>query len=297
MPSRPTIKSFLVSISLLVPTAETWAQNDPCLNYYVALAYSRTKDPTPATLVLIEPKTGAEIEMRLPRNFTGIQGNLTDGIQCKIALEMLWPQMTAGGLVADNDKRVQDRLIGDMPRWRSLTIDVGLDRSPWGPWMTPNRYCRERRQLGELPDRPFGLRALDDGRPWPRHRQSDGSYQSMKELLSYPRNSANVFYFIDDDPEQMIRIYCSKGAPRCQLEDHFNGFQTTTFIDGNDLANWRTYRDAVRKFLAEHTVRVVPPRVTVDYSQHVGPPGALSACAWDMEQSIGADTLRAMGFR
>ena len=93
----------LVAAALLVLLPGTVRANeDPCANYDRALAYSRTADAALATLTLYEPKTGAEIEMKLPRNFTGVQGNLTDGSQCKLAFELMWPQMTAGGLVQDD---------------------------------------------------------------------------------------------------------------------------------------------------------------------------------------------------
>ena len=297
MSSPAIVKVLLVIVALSTSTAVVSAQDDPCANYHAAMAYSRTKDATPVTLVLTEPRTGAEIEMRLPRNFTGNRGNLTDGAQCQIAFELMWPQMTAGGLVDENDKRIPDRMIGDVPALRLLTIDIFVVGEPWVPRMLASQYCQQRIQLGELSDRPFGLRAMNDRAAWPQHRQSDGRYRSMQELLPYPHNSANVFFFIDDDPEQMIRIHCSNGAPRCRLQGHFRGFQTTTFINGDDLANWRTYRDEVRKFLAAHTVRVVPPGRAADHGLHGAPSAALSACMWSMEKSVGADTLRAMGFR
>jgi hypothetical protein len=282
--------------AILAATTAAWADGDPCSNYRQALSYSRTKDATPVTLTLSEPKTGAEVEMRLPQNFTAVTGNLTEGAQCKLAFELLWPQMTAGGLLDDSGRRVKDRVIGDMPAWRSLTIDIGMMREAWAPWMVPARYCNERSRLGELTAMPFGLRALDDRIRWPKHRQADGSYRDMKELLSYPRNSADVFYYIHDDPDEMIRIYCPKGAPRCELQDHFRGFRTTTAFEGDDLVNWKVYRDAVRHFLATYTVRVTPPRVPADHGVHTNPSGALSACMWEMDKSIGAETLRRMGF-
>jgi hypothetical protein len=295
------MKLFLLAILLsflseLADITAAWADGDPCGNYHQALAYSRTKDATPATLTLSEPKTGAIVEMRLPRNFTAVAGNLTEGEQCMLAFELLWPQMTAGGLVEDSGRRVQDRLIGDMPAWRSLTIDIRIMREAWAPWMVPAAYCEERSRLGEPAARPFGLRALDDRIKWPKHRQSDGSYRDMQELISYPRNSADVFYYIHDDPNEMVRIYCTKGVPSCELQDHFQGFRTTTLFDGDDLVNWRVYRDAVRHFLASYTVRVRPPGAPVDHGVHANASGALSACMWEMEKSIGATTLHNMGF-
>jgi hypothetical protein len=291
------MKVPLLVILAMTPLVPAWADDGPCASYAYALAYSRTRDASLATLTLTEPKTGAEIEMRLPRNFTANRGNLTDGEQCQIAVELTWPGMTAGGLLEERDRLVRDRVMGDVLVWRNLTIDAQVNRSPWARWFTPSAYCRLRMKRPELGDRPFGLRAFDDGTPWPRHRQSDGSYRGMRELLPYPLNSANKFYFIDDDGEQMIRISCSKGAPRCQLHDHFAGFQTTTFLNADDISNWRLYRDGVRRFLNEHTVRRKPATLEVDPGRFGNPDPAFVACMWDMQASIGADMLRRMGLR
>src|SRR5215217_1280167 len=202
--------------------------DDPCADYRRVLSYSRTADPTPVTLVLDEEKTGAEIELRLPRSFTAIRGNLSDGRQCKISLELMWPALAPGGAVPDDRRRVRDRLIGDFPAWRALTIDVSIERKPALPWAIPGGYCSARERLTEMADRPFALRAFDDQVRWPRHRQLDGSYRPIQELLGYPLNSANVFYAVDEaKTEDMVRIHCSKGAPRCSLEGQFHGLGTT----------------------------------------------------------------------
>jgi hypothetical protein len=287
----------LVAATLLVlgTTGSLLADQDPCANYYRALAYSRTSDAAIATLTLREPKTGAEIEMKLPRNFTSVYGNLSDGPQCKLAFELMWPQMTAGGLVQDHQKRVRDRMMGDAPAWRSLKIDVSVERSPWAHWFVPSAYCHQRRSGTELADRPYGLRAFDDGRAWSRYRQSDGSYRNVKELLPYPLNAANEFYLLAEDPNEMIRISCSKGAPRCRLHDHFAGFQTTTFFSAEEIANWKTYRDTVRQFLAAHTVRVVPPKTPVETGSHSSGQTPFGLCMRELEPIVGANTLRRMG--
>jgi hypothetical protein len=271
-----------------------WAQMDPCANYRSVLAYSRTADSSPVNLVLTEAKTGAEIELRVALNYTAIQGNLTDGAQCKIALELMWPQMTAGGLTDEQGRRVKDRMIGDMPAWRALTIDVGIEHKAWARWMIPGGYCRTRMKRTELTDRPFGLRAFDDGIAWPRHRQRDGSYRSVQELLPYPLNAANQFFFIDGDGDEMVRISCSKGAPRCQMHDHIGTLQTTILFNADDLANWRNYRDAVRQFLTAHSVRAKAGTL-LETGRHIDPAAEYMACMQSMTDVIGADTLRGMG--
>src|SRR4051812_22173134 len=90
------LKKFVAAILLVLgTTGSSLADEDPCANYRRVLAYARTPDPAIATLTLLEPKTGAEIEMKLPRNFIGIYGNLSDGPQCRLSFELMWPQMTA----------------------------------------------------------------------------------------------------------------------------------------------------------------------------------------------------------
>jgi hypothetical protein len=291
------MKNFVAATLLVLWTTGSLLadQDDPCANYHRALAYSRTSDAAIATLALREPKTGAEIEMKLPRNFTGVYGNLTDGPQCKLAFELMWPQMTAGGLAQDDQKLVRDRMMGDAPVWRTLTIDVTVERRPWAHWFVPSAYCHQRRRGTELTDRPYGLRALDDGRAWGQHRQSDGSYRNLKELLPYPLNAANQFYLLAEDANEMIRISCSKGAPRCQLHDHFASFQTTTFFNAEEIANWKTYRDTVRQFLTTHTVRITPPKTSVETGLHSSGQTPFGACMRELEPIVGADTLRQMG--
>jgi hypothetical protein len=291
------MKNFVAATLIILWTTGSLCadQDDPCVNYGRALAYSRTSDAAIATLALREPKTGAEIEIKLPRNFTGVYGNLTDGPQCQLAFELMWPQMTAGGLAQDDQKRVRDRTMGDAPVWRSLTIDVNVERRPWAHWFVPNAYCYERERGTELTDRPFGLRAFDDGHTWGAHRQSDGSYRNMKELLPYPLNEANQFYLLAEDASEMIRISCSKGAPRCELHDHFEGFLTTTFFNAEEIANWKTYRDAVRQFLAAHTVRITPPKTPVETGFHSDRQAPFGVCMRELKPIVGADTLRRMG--
>jgi hypothetical protein len=259
------------------------------------LAYSRTADAEIATLILREPKTGAEIEIKVPRNFVGIYGNLTDGSQCKLAFELMWPQMTAGGLAKDDQKWARDRMMGDVQVPRSLTIDVEVERKPWAHWSFPSDYCYRRRKSRELEDHPYELRALDDSRPWPAHRQSNGSYRNMKELLPYPLNEANHFYFLVEEQNQMVSIFCSKGARRCQLHDNFRGFLTTTFFNAEDIANWKTYRDAARKFLASHTVRFTQPETPVETGFHSDRNTPFGVCMRELGTIVGADTLRQMG--
>jgi hypothetical protein len=291
------MKNFFAATLFTLWTTGTLVadQDDPCANYRRALAYSRTSDATIATLMLSEPKTGAEIEMKLPRNFTGIYGNLTDGPQCKLHFELMWPQMTAGGLAQDDQKRVRDRMMGDALVWRALTIDVTVERNPWAHWFVPSAYCHRRERGRELRDRPYGLRALDDGYPWASHRQNDGSYRNMRELLPYPLNDANNFYLLAEDASEMISISCSKGAPRCQLRDHFAGFLTTTFFNAEEIGHWKTYRDTVRQFLAAHTVRVTPPKTPVETGLHSDRGAPFGVCMRELEPIVGADTLRLMG--
>jgi|1185.fasta_scaffold88616_2 hypothetical protein len=272
--------------------------NDPCADYRRLLSYSRTADPTPVTLILDEEKTGAEIELQLPRSFTAIRGNLSDGRQCKISLELMWPELAPGGAVPDGRRRVRDRLLGDFPAWRALTIDVSIERKPALPWAVPGVYCRARERLTEMADRPFGLRAFDDRIRWPSHRQLDGSYRSMQELVGYPLNSANVFYAIDEAKvEDMVRIRCSKGAPRCGLESQFRDFRTTTLFNGEDLENWRRYRDAVRDFLEQHLIRSVPAQQFPEPGLSINPSPTRVACMRDqaVQGRVNAETLRRMG--
>lgn len=291
------MKNFVAATLFILSTTRPLfaAQDDPCANYGRALAYSRTADASIATLVLLEPKTGAEIEIELPRNFVGIYGNLTDGPQCQLAFELMWPQMTAGGLAQDDQKRVRDRMMGDAPAWRTLTIDVIVKREPWANWFVPSEYCYRRRNSRELTDRPYELRALDDGFPWGSHRQSDGSYRTMKELLPYPLNEANHFYLLAENTSEMISISCSKGAPRCELHDNFAGFGTITFFNADDIANWRTYRDTVRQFLAAHTVRRTPPKTPVETGVHSDRNAPFGVCMRELGPIVGPDTLQQMG--
>jgi hypothetical protein len=219
----------LAAVSLLVLVwRPAQPQTDPCHDYGRALAYARSADPEPVHLTLEAERTGAAIELRIPRNYTAIWGNQTSGLQCRIALELMWPELTPGGIVPDSQKRVRDRMMGDTQVWRALTLDIEVERKAWAAWMTPTAYCAARRRRAELPERPFGLRAFDDGRAWPRHRQRDGSYRSVRELLPYPLDRANGFYFVDGDAQDMISISCSKGAPRCQLHDHVGELRTIT---------------------------------------------------------------------
>jgi len=290
------MKKFVAAAFLILWTTRPLvAQDDPYANYGRALAYSQTADAEIATLILREPKTGAEIEIKVPRNFVAIYGNLTDGPQCKLAFELMWPQMTAGGLAKDVQKWVRDRMMGDVQVSRSLTIDVMVEREPWAHWFFPSEYCYRRGKSRELGDHPYELRALDDGHPWPARRQSNGSYRNMKELLPYPLNEANHFYFLGEETSQMVSISCSKGALRCQLHDNFRGFLTTTFFNAEDIANWKTYRDTVRKFLGAHTVRFTPPETPVETGFHSGRKAPFGVCMRELGTIVGADTLRQMG--
>jgi len=238
------------------------------------------------------------LNCQLPRSFTAIRGNLSDGRQCKISLELMWPELAPGGAVPDGRRRVRDRLLGDFPAWRALTIDVSIERKPALPWAVPGVYCRARERLTEMADRPFGLRAFDDRIRWPSHRQLDGSYRSMQELVGYPLNSANVFYAIDEAKvEDMVRIRCSKGAPRCGLESQFRDFRTTTLFNGEDLENWRRYRDAVRDFLEQHLIRSVPAQQFPEPGLSINPSPTRVACMRDqaVQGRVNAETLRRMG--
>jgi hypothetical protein len=293
--NRYAVLAILLASAFILPAQ---ADDDPCANYRAALAYSRSSNADPVTLTMTEPKTGAEVEFTVARNFTAIHGNLSSGPQCRIGFELMWPQMTAGGLVPDNDKRVRDRMIGDTPAWRLLTIDVMVDRASWASWMVPAGYCGQRLRQSELAERPFGLRAFDDGRRWPKIRQADGSYRDMQELVSYPHAVANEFYYVDnDDTDRVVRISCSKGAPRCQLHGHFAGFNTVTFFNAEDLQNWRDYRDGVRSFLTSHLVRSVPAKTPPDPGLHSNPAPELVACMRDMAAKgrIDPATMNRMG--
>lgn len=294
---KAPMKNFVAAALLMLWTTRPLLadQEDPCANYGRVLAYSRTSDAATATLILHEPKTGAEIQMKVPRNFVAIYGNLTDGPQCQLAFELMWPQMTAGGLEKEDQKRTRDRMMGDFPVVRSLTIDVVVQRKPSAHWFVPNEYCFRRGNSRELKDRPYELRALDDGFGWGSHRQSDGSYRNMKELLPYPLNEANHFYFLSEDTSQMISIWCSKGAPRCQLQDNFAGFLTTTFFNAEDLADWKRYRDAVRQFLTAQTVRLTPPKAPIETGFHSDRKAPFAVCMRELGAIVGADTLREMG--
>jgi hypothetical protein len=290
--------ALLVLAGLLLSSAGVLAADDPCADYRRVLSYSRTADPTPVTLILSDEKTKAEIELRLPRSYTAIRGNLEDGRQCQISLELTWPDLVPGGIVPDDRKRARDRVIGDFPTWRALTIDARIERAPALPWAVPGGYCDARERLAELEGRPFGLRAFDDQFPWPSHRQLDGSYRSMRELVRYPHNVANLFYAIDEPTgENMVRIHCSKGAPRCQLGSQFHGLRTTTFFNGEDLENWRLYRDAVRTFLERHLIRGIPPREMPEPGLHINPSPTRVACMRDQAAHGRLDTeiLRRMG--
>ena len=172
--------AFSIAMGIAASTGCALAANDPCADYRRVLSYSRTADPTPVTLILDEEKTKAEIELRLPRSYTAIWGNLSDGRQCKISLELMWPDLAAGGSVPENRKRVRDRLIGDYPAWRALTIDVSIERSPALPWGTrwvlqragalgrnrrPTvRVTRIRRSVRLAPPSPKGWRLPFDAR-------------------------------------------------------------------------------------------------------------------------------------
>jgi hypothetical protein len=291
------MKNFVVAVFLVLWTAQPLLadQDDPCANYSRVLAYSRTSDAAMATLILHEPKTGAEIEMKVPRNFVGIYGNLTDGPQCQLAFELMWPQMTAGGLANNDQKWARDRMMGDAPVSRPLTIDVMVERQAWAHWFFPSEYCHQRVNSRELGDRPYELRALDDGFPWASRRQSDGSYRNMKELVPYPLNEANHFYFLSEDRSEMVSISCYKGVLRCEMRGGFAGFLTTTFFNAEDIANWRTYRDTVRQFLAAHTVRLIPPKTPVATGFHTDRKAPFGVCMRELGTFVGADTLRQMG--
>jgi hypothetical protein len=223
---------------------------------------------------------------------------LSDGRQCKISLELMWPDLAPGGAVPDERRRVRDRLMGDLPAWRALTIDVSIERKLALPWAMPAGYCSDRERLTEMADRPFDLRAFDDQTRWPSHRQSDGSYRPMQELVGYPLNAANVFYAIDQaKAEDMVRIRCAKGAPRCGLESQFHDFRTTTHFNGEDLANWRRYRDAVRDFLERHLIRSVPAREFPEPGLSINPSPTRVGCMRDQAARgrVTGETLRRMG--
>ena len=280
------IATLLAALALLALGIAP-AASDPCYNYARDLMYAPGRDTEVVTLILDEEKTRAEIELRIPRNFTASLGNHTSGRQCAISLELMWPSMAPAGLVPESQKRIRDRAIGDFAGWRSLTVQVNIRRSPTASWLVPAHYCTRRARFAELPDKPFKLRALDDGRKWPRHIQRDYAYRNMQELTSYPLNAANMFYFVDGDTEQMVRISCTKGAPRCQLHDSINGLETIIFLEADDLANWRTYRDEIRNFLAAHVVRHVPPASAPDPGKR---PPAVAECMREMEAIAGPKT-------
>ena len=117
----------------------------------------------------------------------------------------------------------------------------------------------------------------------------------MKELLPYPLNEANLFYFLSENSSETVSIFCSKGAPRCELHGNFAGFRTTTVFNAEDIANWRTYRDAVRQFLAEHTVRLIPPNTPLETGFHTDRKAPFGVCMRELGTIVRVNTLREMG--
>jgi len=79
------------------------------------------------------------------------------------------------------------------------------------------------------------------------------------------------------------------------MRGSFAGFLTTTFFNAEDIANWKTYRDTVRRFLAAHTVRLTPPETLVETGFHTDRKAPFGACMRELGAIVGADTLRQMG--
>jgi len=120
----------------------------------------------------------------------------------------------------------------------------------------------------------------------------------MHELAGYPLNIANRYYAVEEPAvEGMVRIHCSKGAPRCRLESHFHGFRTTTLFNAEELENWRQYRDVVRVFLERHLVRNVPPQELPEPGLSINPSPTRAACMRDQaaQGRVGPEILRRMG--
>src|SRR6476646_9442930 len=117
-------------------------------------------------------------------------------------------------------------------------------------------------------------------------------------MVGYPLGIANLFYAVDEPAvEDVVRIRCSKGAPRCRLESHFHGFRTTTWFNGEDLENWRQYRDVVRDVLERRLIPSVPPQEWPEPGLSINPSPTRVACMRDQaaQGHIDSETLRRMG--
>src|SRR5687767_5432345 len=158
-----------VSLCLIAAASAAYGSDDPCKNYGSALAYTRSSDPEPVELTLIDDRTLATLAIRIPKTFIANAGSLNSGTQCRIWIEMFWPSLSPAGPTDFNERRVRDRPIGDLIGWRPLTIGVRIEPRALHSWFATSRYCGDRMRLKELEERPFGLRALDEGR-WPSHR-------------------------------------------------------------------------------------------------------------------------------
>ena len=116
--------------------------------------------------------------------------------------------------------------------------------------------------------------------------------------MGYPLGIANLFYAVDEPTaENMVRIHCSKGAPRCRIESHFHGFRTTTWFNGEDLEDWRQYRDVVRDFLERRLIRNVPPQEVPEPGLSINPSPTRVACMRDQaaQGRVDPEILRRMG--
>jgi hypothetical protein len=109
-------------------------------------------------------------------------------------------------------------------------------------------------QWKELEQRPFGLRAFDNAERWPAHAQADGTYRNMQELASFPLNEADVFYFVDGSVGDMVRISCSRGAVRCEMNTALGGFDGTIFFNQQDLKDWNEIRSNVAHPIERYTI-------------------------------------------
>jgi hypothetical protein len=246
--------TFSAILWLTLTACGATASDDPCENYVSALAYTRSSDLEPVELTIIDERTSAKLTIKVPKTFVANSGNLTSGRQCQIALEVFWPDLSPAGPSDFKARHVRDRLIGNMLMPRPLTILVQIERREMAKWYATSGYCGERMKWKELEPRPFGLRALDDGSHWPKHIQADGTYRNMKDFASFPLDEADVFYFVDGAVSDMVRISCSRGAPRCQMETALGGFSSVIFFNQEDLPIWRELRSKVTELVDGYTI-------------------------------------------
>lgn len=264
---------------------------DPCTNYRGALQYTRSPDETPVDLAIRDPQTSAALTLRIPKTFVSNVGNLSSGNQCRIGLETFWPSMSPAGPVDFSKRQVRDRETGDAVKWRPLTVMIGIEPKSHASWFVPGGYCHECTRNTEFAERPFGLRSFDDNRPWPRLRQSNGSYRNLQELTAPPLNRMNRFYFVDGPADQLASIDCTKGAVRCTLETGIHGFRATVMFNQDDLAHWRDYQMAARDLIERHTLRLVPAQKSLEAGVAFNPPAALLACAREISEIAGPDSI------